>query len=159
MGRKAIIAFENVDIDTKKFLVTRSNPQYWKRDGVRNKFEYVFAPNYPEIEKAYYDAGKKIYRPDPNDEKSFTEDAEPAPVPSKEESVEEISQASEVEDASESVNASSVEENEGEDGEPHWSELSWPKMRSKASQLTDEPISSKEFAKEVLQNAEDEGKI
>lgn len=46
-----------------------------------------------------------------------------------------------------------------EDKPKHWSEMSWPKMRSLATNYTDDPINSKEQAKEILAQAESEGKI
>lgn len=40
-----------------------------------------------------------------------------------------------------------------------WREMKWPKLRSHAKNFTDEPITSKEQAEEVMLKAEQEGKL
>lgn len=40
-----------------------------------------------------------------------------------------------------------------------WREMKWPKLRSYAKNFTDEPITSKEQAEEVMTKAEEEGKL
>lgn len=141
--RDNILVYENdkisENIDRDKLIITNSNPKFFYKDGVRNKFTYVYAPSYPEIEEAYEKAGKKAYRDGANDTK-------PKPEP-------------EVETSTQTDSQEPVSDSEQEDEPKHWSELSWPQMRSKASNFTDESINSKDKAMEVLQLAEEEGKI
>ena len=40
-----------------------------------------------------------------------------------------------------------------------WRDMKWPKLRSYAKNFTDEPITSKEQAEEIMAKAEEEGKL
>ena len=143
MGRENILVYEqdetSKNIDKNKLIITNSNPTFFYKDGVRKKFDYVYAPSHPEIEKAYEKANKKVYRSD-----SFNSDSEPK---------------GESQESTQTDSQDAVSDSKEEDAPKHWSELSWPQMRSQASQFTEESINSKDKAMEVLQLAEEEGKI
>ena len=159
--RGRLLAFEPVDYDPKEYRKRQSNPAYWKRDGVRATFDAVYAPSYPEIEDAYSKAGKKIYRP------SGEVVAQPVQEPS--EATESVTEddfkvvdtdaQAEVEKASDEAEKAPSEASVEESVEEDWRNLSWPKMRSLATNFTDEPVGSKAKAIEVLEQAESEGKV
>lgn len=133
-----------------------SNPAVWK-GYISYKEDYIYAPSFPEIEKAYEEAGKKIYRPKnveqptaiPSSDKNDSSDV---PV-----HTDSSIPDSEVEDKSEE----SVEDQETivEDVKPDWREMSWIPLRTFAKQFTDEPIKNKEQAIEVCEQAEKEGRL
>jgi hypothetical protein len=141
--KNKIIAFQNIDLG-KEWSVTRSNPSFWKRDGVRDVFTHVYAPDYPAIEKAYKDAGKEVYRPEGNTSQEAVEKAE---------SVSEEP----VEDFEVGVPSYGEEEEPVEAEQGDWAELGWVKMRSLATKYTDEPVKNKKQAKAVLEQAEKDG--
>lgn len=64
--KKKLIAFEQLpfQLNSQEWNVRNSNPHYWKNDGVRTVFEYVYAPSFPEIESAYRKAKVKVFKPD-----------------------------------------------------------------------------------------------
>ena len=162
----------------ERIKISYANPKFW--NGVpRPIHDAVYAPNHPEIERAHEAAGKVIYR----------EEGDSTPVPQKtspetsqeptanetvevsdsfvstgrdkgpEVSKEEDTQSKETEDAVQQSEGQEKEEQVISDEAPHWSELSWPKMRSLATQFTKDPVKSKDQAREVLLDAEAEGKI
>lgn len=121
----------NVDIELPVGAkVHRSNPRLW--DGViKASHDAVYAPDYPHIEAAYEAAGKVVYRPKGDSQPKQEKPAEEPVVAEEEEIVEETP----------------------------WRELPWPIMRSKATEFTEEPIKNKDMAIEVLEKAEQEGKL
>lgn len=125
-----------------------ANPYYYVQP--RNKADAVYAPNNPKIEDEYIRAGKIAWRPEGEPEQTVVVDDVPEQV------VEENPEVP-VSEVSEETVSEVVEEEKSVEG--HWSELSWPKMRSLATEFTDEPVKSKDQAKEVLEQAEAEGKI
>lgn len=168
MSKKYLIAFEPVECDAS-WVVTNSNPRLWKQDGVRSKFNAVFAPSFPEIEEAYAAAGKGIFR---EGELTFVEQPEQeydgdvsdadlnSPLSEDDFASADVTDINDTSPVSE-AKAPAVESEEevvyGDDNA--WRDMSWPKMRSLATQFTDEPIKSKEQAQEVLEQAEADGKI
>lgn len=62
MKKNKLIAFETLpeQLSKREWDITKTNPRYWKLDGVRQNFTHVYAPSYPEIEQAYTLAGKEI---------------------------------------------------------------------------------------------------
>ena len=165
--RPKVIAFEPINFDKQDYEVTRSNPGFWKNDGVRNVFDLVHAPSFPEIEKAYKDAGKGVFENPAPQEKVKQDAAEPAATTealeeAKEELYNDLEQVDRnPDDVSEKESVSDAKEHpqDAPETEDHWSQLSWPKMRSLATEFTDEPVKSKDQAKEVLGQAESEGKL
>lgn len=133
MARTRVLAFEAIDLDRKDYEVKKTNPAYWHLDGVRKNFHFIHAPSYPEIVKAYADEG--IGQLETGEIKV---ESEPQPESSPE------TPETDTEEVSE---------------EKPWRELSWPKMRSKAAEFTEEPIKNKDMAIEVLEKAEQEGKL
>lgn len=108
---------------------------------VFNRATHIFSPHSKEIEDVYAKAGKRVVR----------KQEEPKPEPKVETTREGMTSS---QDTGVDVEVEDVQEEK-----KHWSELSWPKMRSKATEFTDEPIKSKEQAKEILEKAESEGKL
>ena len=168
--RGRLLAFEPVDYDPKEYRKRQSNPAYWKRDGVRATFDAVYAPSYPEIEDAYSKAGKKIYRPSGEDvAQEPAEEASSEPSEATESVTEDdfkvVDTDAQVEaekasdEAEKAPQDSSQEAPSEESVEEDWRNLSWPKMRSLATNFTDEPVGSKAKAIEVLEQAESEGKV
>ena len=136
--QRVIVAFATKDELTDVLITNKSDEvRFMARnmfDGrAFNRATHIFSPHSKEIEDVYAKAGKRVVRKQealgPKVEK-FEDMASP-----------------------EDVKAEDVQESK------HWSELSWPKMRSLATDFTDEPIKSKEQAKEILEKAESEGKI
>lgn len=164
LKRPKVIAFEPCTFDRTKHEATRSNPAFWKNDGVRSIFDLVYAPSYPEIEKAYQDAGKGLYRVEgeaAEQVEASTNVSTEALQEAKEDFYDSLEQVDrDPNDVSEKEPVSDAEDvSEGTATEDHWSELSWPKMRSLATTFTDEPVKSKDQAKEILAEAESAGKI
>ena len=134
-----IIAFQDIKLDST-WTVTRSNPAYWKRDGVRDIFTHVYAPDFPAIEKAYKAAGKEVFRPEGSvSQKPVETEEKVAQKPVN--TIEEVPQ----------------KPVETEEGKADWTELGWVEMRSLATKYTDEPVKNKSQAKEVLEQAEKDG--
>lgn len=127
-----------------------SNPQYYAKP--RDKADAVYAPNRPKIEDEYVKAGKIAWRPEQrvvvDDVPKQTEENIKTPVSEEESS-----------DAVHKEQGQIGQEEEKEQVESHWSELSWPKMRSLATEFTEDPVKSKDQAKEILEKAESEGKL
>lgn len=156
-AKRHLIAFEKVVCDSS-WSLTKSNPRFWKQDGVRNKFDAVYAPSYPEIEKAYVDAGKMLYR---NGEvKAVNENADIDDFDSgdisdfssvKEEVKEEVT-----EEVTEEVVSEEVEQ---EPVKKHWSELTFFEKRSLALKFTDQNVKTKDEVFAVLEKAEQDGLI
>lgn len=140
----------------KDVIITRANPQFW--NGVpRPLHDAVYAPQHPFIEEAHKKAGKVVWRPE---EEAVEAPQEPTGgfkgvgevvvgEPSKEE-------LQELVDGQKSVPAELAME---ESFTNEWRSLSWPKMRSMATEYTEEPIKSKAQAQEVLEQAEKDGKL
>lgn len=117
--------------------VSYANPSLW--DGkMRPLNDAVYAPDFPHIEKAYKDNGKIVWRP----EGSVTNDT-------LEKSIADIP----VQNSKESA------KDEEEEVETSWRGLPWPQLRSLATQFTDDPVKSKDQAKEILEQAETDGKL
>lgn len=141
-----------------------SNPQYYAKP--RDKADAVYAPNRPKIEDEYVKAGKIAWRPE---QRVVVDDvpknSEPLGTPvSGEPDMEpdtrpDPSAVEAPEDASEASGEPGQTAGQEESTEPHWSELSWPKMRSLATEFTEDPVKSKDQAKEILEKAESEGKL
>lgn len=132
MARKRVLAFELIELDKKQYDVKKTNPKYWKQDGVRKNFHFFYAPNHPEIIVAYEAEGmKQLVMETPK----VVETVPERPIRDAEQ-------------------ASGQEE-----VQTPWRDLSWPLMRSKATEFTDEPIKNKEMAVQVLEQAESEGKL
>lgn len=163
--RKPMIAFEPVDFDKKEYKVRRSNPKYWKNDGVRQTFKFVYAPNFPEIEIAYQEAGIAIYRPDGEQSPDLVAEQDEKKEKQKEAAKEIFGDVTATDRDPDDVQDLEQEDEEGEDSdveEPvqeHWSELAWPKMRSLAAEFSEEPVMSKKQAEDILKQAESEGKL
>lgn len=136
--RTTVIAFEAVEFDKTKFEVARSNPNFFKHEGVQNRYAQVYAPSYPHIVEAYEAAGKVVYQ---------------APV-AVQEGVQEAVSTPEapVEDVEQDVEPSN-------EAEADWRDLGWPQLRSKATAFTEDPIKSKQQAIEILEQAEQDGLI
>lgn len=129
-----LISFEKETLDLGDgYTVQYGNPRFYKSP--RPKYDMVYAPSYPNIEKDYEKLGKKIFR------KSSTDTS------SESVSTEEVDAVTEGKEEPETQQ------------EVHWSELSWPKMRSLATNFTDEPIKTKEQAQEILSKAEQDGDL
>ena len=141
----------------EEITVTWSNPKFW--NGVpRPIHDAVYAPDYPEIEKTHEKYGKVIWRPEEetkeetglqSDERIVVDDVPDVAYDESEEADD-----SETETNEEEV----VDEEENDEGED-WRNLSWPKMRSLATEFTEEPVKSKAQAQEVLEQAEQDGKL
>lgn len=128
-------------------MVGYATPRMW--DGkVLSRYTHVYAPDHPQIEAAYEEKGKGIYRPD-----GEVSEPAPTPTPTPEPTPEPAS-----EDADDTPDEDEGDDTES-DVEPHWRDLTWAKMRSLATQYTDEPVKSKDQAIEVLEQAESEGKL
>ena len=137
----------------EEIKVTWSNPKFW--NGVpRPIHDAVYAPDYPEIERVHEEHGKVIWRPDEtveekgdvqSDERIVVDDVPNMDNPHAVEIV-----------AAEEVNQ---EEIEAPIDQYNWRELSWPKLRSLATEFTEDPIKSKAQATEVLEQAERDGKL
>jgi len=143
-----IIAFETINLSPKEWKMVKSNPNYWKMDGVRKNFDYVYAPSYPEIEKAYNQKGIVSFREGMSGKpekiieielpiKGNIHDLEDGLFDDLREQVVEVEQVETVEP----VVATSSLEDEPElielTEQPkgnliNWRELSWPKMRALA---------------------------
>lgn len=120
----------------KMSRVSYANPRLWDSK-IRPIYDAVYAPDYPHIEEAFAKAGVKAWRPDGGvTNKQLEESIASIPVQDSKES-------------SEDIDALAKE----------WRNLPWPQMRSRATEFTDEPIKSKEQAKEILEKAESEGKL
>lgn len=65
-AKTKIIIFEPLPLilPPVKWQITKSNPNYWKNDGVRTSFKYVYAPSFPEIEDKYRSAKIRVFRPE-----------------------------------------------------------------------------------------------
>jgi len=135
-----------------------SNARYW--DGkYRENCDSVYAPNHPKIEDVYKESGRVVFRPS---EGKTSEKAEDKP---KKEDEKEAPKDEVYEIQSDGVAFKETEDESSEDSpseassdETPWRDLSWPKMRSLATNYTDEPIKSKQSAQDVLEKAESEGK-
>lgn len=138
MSRIRVVAIWSVDREVvlplpRGVKTTRSNPRLW--DGViKANHDAVYAPDYPHIEAAYKAAGREVYRPD-----GVVQDQAEKPT-------------------GEPVESANVIIEEDVQETP-WRELPWPLMRSKATGFTDEPVKNKDMAIEILERAEDEGKL
>lgn len=120
-----------------------SNPRFY--DKPRHNADAVYAPNNKNIRDDYAAAGKIVWGEEESVSEPVQEPVEETPEP-------EVT-------VTEEPATESPEEAEEPLTEPHWRDLSWPKMRSLAKYFTDEPIKSKDQAIEVLEKAESEGKI
>lgn len=157
MARKNILVLltryeQSTFIPPENMKVTYSVPQQWKGD-VRHNIDAIYAPSFPNIEDVYKQAGREVYRPEVT---VHTRTSHPTKTG------EQIDQENDPSEPKVSQSYTMTQEDDGEtkiDDVEHWSELSWPKMRSRATAFTDEPIKSKEQAKEILAKAESEGKI
>lgn len=129
-GRSKMIAFEEVDFDEALWEVRRSNPNYWKADGVRTT-DAVYAPSYPEIESAYEKAGVTVYRID-----------ETEPVEN---------------DIPDTLTDSENEDKAPVDKD--YESMSAADVKSIASQYTDEVVTTKAQGLVVIKQAQDEGKL
>lgn len=158
MSQKIISFAGKLDVDKKLYKQTISNPSYWNKR-VRNTFDFVYAPHHPEIESAYNKVGIKSFKLEGGDTAK-------KPV----EAVDKVVDASLDNHPSEDVKApvDANEESEGaeegdvqfeDQGEKHWSELSWHKMRSLATRFTSEPVKNKDQAESILKEAEEQGKV
>ncbi len=168
VNKNTIILFERVDFvfDKRKWNTVNSNPQYWKMDGVRNRFTHVYAPSFPAIETAYEKAGKKIFRPE-NNESDIKEDIKDSTTssstPNDNSAPMESIKNSDVQEHNEEevVDNSPVTEDDFtvEDTKPNWREMKWLELRTFAKQYTDEVIKNKEHAWEILEELESQGKL
>lgn len=61
--KKLMIAFEKIE-PQEGYEITFSSPEYWSIDGVRKKFDVVYAPNFPKIVEAYSEFGIAEYKKD-----------------------------------------------------------------------------------------------
>ena len=138
--------------------VSYANPRFW--NGVpRPIHDAIYAPEHPDIEKAHKDAGKVVWRPEGEAEPVVTSAVETS-LESSQEPVEAVEEDVVEESTSfVSTERDSNAEDPAEASEPHWSELSWPKMRSLATKFTEDPVKSKDQARDILLDAEAEGKI
>lgn len=146
---KHIVVFTSKDESPefpKSSKIEWSNPYYYVQP--RDKADAVYAPNNSKIEDEYVKAGKVAWRPSKDVSEAPKEpDMEPdtRPDPSAVEAP---------------VDAPEASEEPGQTtGQEDWRDLSWPKMRSLATQFTDEPVKSKDQAREILEQAESEGKL
>jgi hypothetical protein len=142
-GRSKMIAFEEVDFDEALWEVRRSNPNYWKADGVRTT-DAVYAPSYPEIESAYEKAGVTVYR---IDETEPVENDIPDTLTDSE---------------NKSVENYAPIDSENEDKSPvdkDYESMSAADVKSIASQYTDEVVTTKAQGLVVIKQAQDEGKL
>lgn len=129
---------EEVPFEKEKGVTYRHFQKHLWNGSAKHDATHFYAPSFKDVESVYEKAGKASYL------------AEPRVEVEKEEPVREDMTFSQDVDAD--VEVEDVKEK-------HWSQLSWPKMRSKATELTDEPIKSKDQAKEILEKAESEGRI
>lgn len=133
----------------KPHIIEWSNPYYY--DKPRDKSTAVYAPNHPKIEEAYVKAGKVAWRPEGNIKVVTVNEEVLEPV----------------EDPTTTFGEPDMEPDTRPDpseveqplDQKNWRDLSWPKMRSLATDFTDEPVKSKDQAKEILEQAESEGKL
>lgn len=170
MSQKVISFAGKLDIDKKKYKQSVSNPSYWNKR-VRNTFDFVYAPNNPEIEKAYNEAGIPTFKLGDNsnanvqkEEKGQEEKEVASQKPS--EAPQEAKAAKATNDTpedqkplTEAPEASESDIKFEDQGEKHWSELPWPKMRSLATNFTGDAVKSKEQAEAILKEAEAQGKV
>lgn len=99
-------------------------------DKPRPKYKAVYSPSFPEVEEAYRKAGAEVLRVD----------AEPSVEDPAQDNLQEPEKPS-------------------DDVSEDWRNLSWPKMRGLANKFSEEPVKSKAEAVEVLEGAEEEGKL
>ena len=130
---------EDVPFEKEKGVVYRHFEKNLWNGRAKHDATHFYAPSFKDVSEVYGKAGKQEYG------------AKPKVEVKKEEPVREAMTFSQ--DIDVDVEVGDVQESK------HWSELSWPKMRSLATDFTDEPIKSKEQAKEILAQAESEGKI
>jgi len=158
MRPQRLISFEKGKLDLgDKYIVQYGKASFYEKP--RPKFDLVYAPSHPKIEADYEKIGKKVYRPS-------QEDVNPDPI-TDDQPVSPPSVSEDVQDSQEAVDESPVtlddfisEDVVKEDDENvHFSELKWPKLRSLAASFSDEPVMSKEQAKEILAKAEADGKL
>jgi len=130
-------AVQKPDITYPKMSrVSYANPRLWDKK-IRPIYDAVYAPDYPHIEAEFERVGVKAWRPEGGVSNKELQNSVADTV------------VQESKESSEDIDALSKE----------WRNLPWPQMRSKATAFTDEPIKSKEQAKEILEKAESEGKI
>ena len=148
------------------------NARFW--DGkYQENCDAVYAPDFPKIESVYRDSGRTVYRQKVENEAVLTFEK----VPSEEiaevvTNLESLTVPASVEESSKESQHLEDPFEEGLDqptktfpdfdekpAQSNWRELSWPKMRSLATNYTEEPIKSKQVAQQVLEDAEASGKL
>lgn len=151
-----VIAYEKLNNNDPLIRVRHTNPSFFRHEGVRTKFEAVYAPSFPKIEEAYEKQGKVVYRPG-------EEVIEKPPITLKTEVVNEPPSGLLIEETDNEGNVKEtvpvVEEAEEEEEETDWREMKWLELRTFAKQFTDEKIENKEHAQEICEQAEKDGRI
>ena len=153
----------------KNATIEYENARFW--DGkYRQNIQAVYAPNFPKIESVYRESGRTVYRHDGVGDtskepslKGLIQAIETSPEHGEYLDVEESSKESQhLEDPFEEGLDQPTKTFPDFDEKPaqsNWRELSWPKMRSLATNYTEEPIKSKQVAQQVLEDAEASGKL
>lgn len=121
--KNKLLAFENVNavLNPADWMVQRSNPNYWDIDGVRGSFTHVFAPSFPEIEKAYSEAGINVFR----------NNAEESIEAVMEKVVEDVKAIEEVEETSiEEQDSTTPFTTSSKESSADWRDMPWMEMRS-----------------------------
>lgn len=151
-----VIAYEKLNNNDPLIRVRHTNPSFFRHEGVRTKFEAVYAPSFPKIEEAYEKQGKVVYRP--GEEVII----EKPPITLKTEVVNEPPSGLLIEETDNEGNVKEtvpvVEEAEEEE-QTDWREMKWLELRTFAKQFTDEKIENKEHAQEICEQAEKDGRI
>lgn len=120
-----LINYTKREFPTYPGRIGHANPRYWRGE-TETGYRYFYADR-EDIREAYLAAGYT-----PIEEYLGLDQEEKQDAKTQEEETEE------------------QEEKESVDIPEEWEDLSWPKLRSLASSLTDEPVKSKEQALEII---------